>query len=107
MAACERCGARKLKKRQRGQFAGFYCCPKCGPVGPKPKIEAAIMGVPVEVRNAIHAKQLEIPTEEGRRAVQVEMVNAYKQERTDEQRRCLDVPSAEDGARFHDLPDMV
>ena len=80
MAACDKCGARKLKKRRKGHFAGFYWCKMHGPVGPRPVIEAAVLGIPVSLRNEILRRQLaeDARTRDAQVAIQTEMIAAYR-----------------------------
>lgn len=61
------CGARKLKRRNSGRLRGLYVCRLCGPVGPRPLVEAITWGVPLWVRNLIHARLVEERTGSGPR----------------------------------------
>lgn len=101
MAACDRCGTRKLKKLKKGTFAGFFWCRMHGPVGPRPMIEAAILGIPLSLRNEMLRRQ--IAEGDGDRekikAIEVEVVTAYHESRrrTDDRSHGDGVPATATG----------
>lgn len=112
MAACDRCGARKLKKRKTGTFAGFFWCPMHGPVAPRPVLEAVLWGVPLEVRNAILRRQIAEGDcdREKIEAIRVEMILAYRAERKTDEHRDGDAvpdPAAFACAGADDVLDLV
>lgn len=76
------CGRRQLRKHKKLRLYWCpHCSPRLGPVGPRPAVEAARWGIPLELRNAIHLRQLD----EGDRdpvkieAIRVEMILAYRE----------------------------